>query len=130
MFENENLFPYSNSIFIQTGYKEGVFDGRQRVFQEGFDIGMAEGFRNAFNIGRHQGLALGYNQIENHTQSEVPDLLLAKPTRGQCLICNDKELINKTIPEIIKAQTKHSENVSEALQKKYASITEFLKNSN
>lgn len=118
------------SILIQTGYKEGIFDGRQSVFQNGFDIGMAEGLTNAFTIGRHQGLATAYKQIENQKQSEVPDLLLAKPTHGQCLICSDKQLINETIPDIIKAQTKHAANVSEALQKKYAPITEFLKNSN
>lgn len=115
-------------ILIQTGYKEGVFDGRQSVFQIGFDIGMAEGFRNAFIIGKHQGLSTSYNQIEN--QNKVPDVMLAKPTRGQCLICSDKQLINKTIPEIIEAQTKHSKSVFNALQKKYAPVTEFLKNSN
>lgn len=114
----------------QTGYKEGVYDGRQSVFQSGFDIGMAEGFRNAFTIGKHQGLATAYIQIDNQKQFEVLDLMLAKPTRGQCLICTDKELINKTIPVILKAQTKHSAIVSDALQKKYAQITEFLKNSN
>lgn len=115
---------------IQTGYKEGVFEGRQSVFQSGFDIGMAEGFRNAFTIGKHQGFVTAYNQIKQQNQSEVLDLMLAKPTRGQCLICSDKQLINETIPDIIKAQTNHSTNVSDALQKKYAPIGEFLKNSN
>lgn len=125
-----SLCPFLNSILFQTGYKEGVFDGRQSVFQNGFDIGMAEGFRNAFIIGQQQGLVTGYNQIKNQKQSEITDLMLAKPTRGQCLICSDKQLINEPIPDIVKAQTKHSANVSDALQKKYDSITEFLKNSN
>lgn len=102
-----------NSFAFQNGYKDGIHDGKESMFQSGFDVGYKEGFKNAFNIGKYHGqtIAAGTNIKD--------DLLLRKPTRGQCQICTDPTLLDKSVEEITAVQTKHSQNVNDALNKRY-----------
>lgn len=83
------------------------------MFQSGFDAGYNEGFKNAFNIGKYHGLTTA---AATNTKE---DLLLRKPTRGQCQICTDPTLLEKSISDITAIQSKHSQNVNEALNKRY-----------
>lgn len=122
---------------MQSGYKEGIYDGRQSVFQKGFDIGFEQAFSNAYTIGRYQGQLKAVQQLPQDTIRSEPiekclencdhDLLLNKPTRGHCQVCINNELIKKDIGDILAVQSKHSESVNAALAKKYNPVLEYLK---
>lgn len=121
-----------NLGFPQTGYKEGAFDGRASVFQAGFDRGYANGFANGFHLGRYQGLSTAFGQIDNRRASDDEsssgqlDLLLVKPTRGQCRVCVDQLLINQSIPQIEEIQREHAARVKNALSERYRDVEQFV----
>lgn len=115
----------------------GIFDGRQSMFQAGFDNGYENGFKNAHNIGYHQGLVAAMKQMDSNRvpdscleciEQNRLDLLLAKPTRGQCQICLDKNLVNESIGQVVNVQNMHCLKVNEALDEKYRGLKEFLNN--
>lgn len=99
------------------------------MFQVGFDVGYAQGFRNGFVLGRYQGLKVAHQQIDNQRLSEssaTMDLMLTKPTRGQCQLCVDQQLINKDIPEITDIQAAHAAGVEAALSQRYHHLDTFV----
>lgn len=113
-------------FLFQIGYSDGICEGQESISQAGFDIGYAEGFRNAFTVGRYQGLtsAEKFKKALTATDNETQlDLLLMKPTRGQCQICQDNSLINENIENILAVQKKHAKAVAEALHRKYGHLT-------
>lgn len=118
---------YCFSVF-QSGFKDGAYEGRQSVFQTSFDDGYTIGVRNGLQLGRYQGVLAALAQIQDTaTQTPINDLLLVKPTRGQCQICTDKELINGTVDELHAIQSAHETKCQQALAKKYPDIQNFIK---
>lgn len=64
---------------LQAGYREGVTEGRDSIFQESFDKGYEDGFRIGFLMGL--------------TSKE-------KASRGNCAICLDSSLLEKPEREV------------------------------
>ncbi|XP_076765642.1 uncharacterized protein LOC143432697 [Xylocopa sonorina] len=99
------------------GYREGVIDGANSVFQEGFDIGYKEGFRTAFMLGKFKSLLNTASQDVKHPQNIKE--ILNKTRRGICHICMTESEsgnnIEKPFSEIINEQKTHSINVLETL---------------
>lgn len=59
---------------FQSGYKEGITDGRNSIFQDSFDRGYEDGFKIGFLLGK----------------AETP-----KSSRGNCAICSNPVLMQK-----------------------------------
>lgn len=76
------------SFCFQSGYMEGVTDGRNSVFQDGFDNGYEDGFRMGYLLGI----------------TDKP-----KPSRGNCAICLDPSFMKKPIEDIREAHRKKFE---------------------
>lgn len=122
-----NVLRVLSSCFEQIGYKEGAYAGRQSVFQHSFDDGYAAGFRNGLQLGRYQGLTTAFAQINADSQPSTSstDLLLLKPTRGQCQVCTDQLLINRPVDDLVRLQGAHEAKCRIALETKYAHIERF-----
>ncbi|CAL7949628.1 unnamed protein product [Xylocopa violacea] len=101
----------------KSGYREGVIDGENSVFQEGFDIGYKEGFQTAFLLGKFKSLLNTISQDEKHPQNIKE--ILNKTRKGICHICmTESESVNnkqKSFSEIINEQRTHSINVLDTL---------------
>lgn len=64
---------------FQSGYREGITDGRNSIYQQSFDSGYEDGFRIGFALGK--------------THAE-------KSSMGNCAICSDSSLLQKSEEEV------------------------------
>ncbi|XP_046829548.1 uncharacterized protein LOC124428969 [Vespa crabro] len=127
--EDEDLFiGYKNWDRLITaastiGYKEGIEDGQESVFQEGFDMGYKDAFNTAFMLGKYKGLINSMQQ--NMELSSVVKDILHETKKGICYICNE-ESKNKDVNgqiedvpfiDIIEKQKTYSKNVIKTLHK-------------
>ncbi|XP_047360482.1 uncharacterized protein LOC124953317 [Vespa velutina] len=127
--EDEDLFiGYKNWDRLITaastiGYKEGIEDGQESVFQEGFDMGYKDAFNTAFMLGKYKGLISSMQQ--NMELSSVVKDILHETKKGICYICNE-ESQNKDVNgqiedmpfiDIIEKQKTYSKNVIKTLHK-------------
>lgn len=114
-------------MILQIGYQEGAYDGRQAVFQKGFDVGYESGFRNGYRLGTQIGQLNASNDISNRVNrgiavsSATSDLILKRPTRGQCVVCTDQNLINENIDRVVELQEKHFTKIDDTLASRYSS---------
>jgi len=69
----------------KTGYREGIEEGTQAVFQGDFDKGYEDGFKAAFELGKYKGLAAAFSKDYKHP--EYIEEILDKTRRGACHIC-------------------------------------------
>lgn len=101
------------------GYKDGMHDGQESQFQNCFDTGYEQGFKNGFFLGTFKG-SLTQNQAKKTNDNKPSnDLILSRISRGQCVICTDKSLINSSIKDIVENQTNHSEKIKKTLESRY-----------
>lgn len=103
----------SHFINFQLGFKEGAYDGREAQFQRDFDTGFECGFKNGFELGKYRAI------YENN--SDRLDIILNKPSRGQCVVCTDSSLKEKSTPEITATQEAHIEKCFQTLDSRYKS---------
>ncbi|XP_033328195.2 uncharacterized protein LOC117221384 [Megalopta genalis] len=100
------------------GYKEGVENGSDAVFQEGFDKGYEEGFKSAFNLGKFKSLLNTVTQDIKYPQ-DVKEIL-DKTRRGACHIClmesqNPNYETEKLFSQVIDEQREHSTKIMQRL---------------
>ncbi|KZC06177.1 hypothetical protein WN55_10086 [Dufourea novaeangliae] len=100
------------------GYREGVENGSDSVFQEGFDRGFEEGFKHGFVLGKFKSLLSVMPQNTEHPQ-DIKEIL-DKTRRGICYICSKEPLImnheiQKPYVEIIDEQKRYSTKVMQRL---------------
>ncbi|KAB0798307.1 hypothetical protein PPYR_09300 [Photinus pyralis] len=98
------------------GYREGVSDGKEQVFQKSFDEGYQDGFQIGFNLGKYKGAING--------TSVGGDESLTETRKGLCIICKDSNLLEGSIQEVKHVQAQISNNVLDELQKKCVNITQ------
>lgn len=104
------------------GYKDGVHDGRESQFQRGFDEAYEQGFKHGFLLGEYKAKVL-YAQSSRY-DSNVPvqnDLILQRPSRGQCILCTNPSLKDNSISDIIDKQTDHMKRIESTLASRYGS---------
>lgn len=106
------------------GYKDGVHDGRESLFQNGFDCGYQLGFQNGFLLGKYNGIRSLAQQTTdtNDAQSSTNqsnDLILQRCSRGQCLLCINPTLINNSINDITEKQNEHIKRNESTLKTRY-----------
>jgi hypothetical protein len=87
---------------FQTGFADGLADGQQSIFQKSFDKGYEDGFRNGFLMGKLKSQA---KEIDENF----------KPATGNCQICVDQKLLEKSESEL---QDIHGK-INEDLQSKH-----------
>ncbi|KAL2738393.1 yae1 domain-containing protein 1 [Vespula maculifrons] len=105
------------------GYKEGIEDGEESVFQEGFDMGYKDAFNIAFMLGKYKGLISSTQQ--NVELSSFVKNILHETKKGICYICNEesqsKDINEQTedIPfiDLVEKQKTYSKNVIKTLHK-------------
>ncbi|KAK2588531.1 hypothetical protein KPH14_006310 [Odynerus spinipes] len=58
------------------GYKEGIEDGQEAVFQEGFNLGYKDAFNIAFTLGRYKGVCYICNEESQnkHLDGRIEDM--------------------------------------------------------
>lgn len=111
------------------GYREGVEDGSNSVFQNGFDSGYKEGFQTAFILGKFKSLLNAIPKDVEHPQNikEIFD----KTRRGACHICvaelHNVNNTQKSFDEIINEQRSYSVKV---LQTSYEYFQPYVKQLN
>lgn len=104
------------------GYKDGVHDGRESQFQNGFDAGYEQGFKNGFLLGKYNGsLSIGSNKDANKESKIQNDLILHRPSRGQCILCTNPTLKDNSISDIVDKQTEHIKRIATTLESRYSS---------
>lgn len=98
-----------------------MHDGRVSQFQTGFDIGYQNGIRNGFILGKQKGLLSAEpDACNSNVKFDVQnDLILQRPSRGQCILCTDKALIDNSISDIVELQTKHINQIQTTLKTRY-----------
>lgn len=77
---------------FQSGYTEGITDGRDSIFQQSFDNGYEDGFRIGFLLGKAKK---------------------EKSSRGNCSICADQTLLKKPETE---ARDRHRQSFEQQSQ--------------
>lgn len=101
----------------KTGYREGIEDGTNSVFQEGFDKGYEEGFQTAFLLGKFKSLLNSIPSNIEHPQ-DIKEIL-DKTRRGACRLCatasQDSSTEEKSFSEITNEQRAHSMQVLDTL---------------
>ena len=112
-----------------SGYREGVENGSNDVFQEGFDKGYEEGFKTAFILGKLKSLINAMPRNTEHPQ-HINDVL-DKTRRGACYICvtesqNTDENIQKPLSQIVNEQRAHSTEHIQALRHYFQSYVKEL----
>ncbi|PBC33919.1 uncharacterized protein LOC108003963 [Apis cerana] len=98
------------------GYREGIEDGSNSVFQESFNNGYKEGFQIAFILGKFKSLLNIISRDVEHPQNI--NEILDKIKRGICHICvTEFQNINdqKIFSEIINEQRSYSLKVLQTL---------------
>ncbi|XP_035727971.1 uncharacterized protein LOC118444127 [Vespa mandarinia] len=127
--EDEDLFiGYKNWDRLITaastiGYKEGIEDGQESVFQEGFDMGYKDAFNTAFMLGKYKGLISSMQQ--NMELSSVVNDILHETKKGICYICNEEsqnkddngQIEDMPFINIIEKQKTYSKNIIKTLHK-------------
>lgn len=104
------------NIFLKDGYREGIEDGSNSVFQESFNNGYKEGFQIAFILGKFKSLLNIISRDVEHPQNI--NEILDKIKRGICHICvTEFQNINdqKIFSEIINEQRSYSLKVLQTL---------------
>ncbi|XP_014606203.1 PREDICTED: uncharacterized protein LOC106787934 [Polistes canadensis] len=132
--EDEDLFiGYKNwdrlvAAASTIGYKEGIEDGQESVFQEGFDMGYRDAFNNAFKLGKYKSLT---SSIEENIQlPSVVKTILSETKKGMCYICNeeslsknvDRQIEDDLFVDIVEKQKTHSKDVIEILHQNLESV--------
>lgn len=108
-------------IRFQMGYKDGVHDGRESKFQKGFDDGYEQGFTNGFLLGKYKGILAS---SDTGAQSNIQnDLILQRPSRGQCILCTNPSLKDDSISDIIDKQTEHMKRIESNLSSRYVIVS-------
>lgn len=102
------------------GYSDGVHDGRESQFQKGFDDGFEQGFQNGFLLGKYKG-SLSVSTGQTADSNVQNDLILQRPSRGQCTLCTDPSQKDNSISDIIDKQTEHMKRIESTLQTRYGS---------
>ncbi|XP_031620058.1 protein YAE1 [Contarinia nasturtii] len=105
------------------GYKDGVHDGRESQFQKGFDDGYEQGFKNGFLLGKYNG-QLTIEPTKNDSKSDGKarnDLILQRPSRGQCILCTNPSLKDDSIKDIVNKQNEHMKRIESTLESRYPS---------
>ncbi|XP_076235171.1 uncharacterized protein LOC143179733 [Calliopsis andreniformis] len=113
----------------KTGYREGVENGSNDVFQQGFDKGYEEGFKTAFILGKFKSLLKAMPQNAKHPQDV--NRILDKTRRGECHICmtasqHMDEDAQKPLSQIINEQRAHSTKCIQTLYQYFQSDVEKL----
>jgi hypothetical protein len=87
------FFVNDGTIFcrLQEGYREGINDGRDSVFQQSFDKGYEDGFRIGFLLGKSQK---------------------EKASRGDCGLCGNSDLLAQPETEIRELHRKNYDQAS------------------
>ncbi|XP_017891635.1 putative tRNA 2'-phosphotransferase [Ceratina calcarata] len=98
----------------KTGYRKGIEDGTDSVFQEGFDKGYKEGFQTAFLLGKFKSLL---NVVPpNVERPQNIKEILDKTRRGACYLCmtasHEEE---KSFSQIDNEQQLHSIRILQTL---------------
>lgn len=108
-------------IPFQMGYKDGVHDGRESQFQKGFDDGYEQGFKNGFLLGKYKGRLSTEQSSRNECadSSNRNDLILHRPSRGQCILCTNHSLKDDSISDIIDKQVDHMKRIESTLSSRY-----------
>ncbi|KAI4492078.1 hypothetical protein M0802_010086 [Mischocyttarus mexicanus] len=110
------------------GYKEGIEDGEESVFQEGFDMGYKDAFNNAFKLGKYKGLI---SSIQDDIQlPSIVKTILSETKKGICYICDeetlsknvDRQTEDDTFVNIVEKQKTNSKNVIETLHQNLESV--------
>lgn len=108
------------------GYREGVEDGADSVFQEGFDKGYKEAFETAFLLGKFKSLLNAMPRDIEHPQNIKK--ILDKTRRGACRVCatesQDTSDVEKSFTEIVNEQRLHSVSVLQTLYEYFQSHAE------
>ena len=112
-----------------SGYREGVENGSNDVFQEGFNKGYEEGFKTAFILGKFKSLINAMPQNTEHPQ-HIRDVL-DKTRRGACYICatesrSTDENIQKPLSQCVNEQRAHSTEHIRALRQYFQSYVKEL----
>lgn len=122
--DNEIEVSQTWNKFVNTatnaGYREGMFDGKEQVFQKGFDEGYIEGFKLGIALGKYRGVISG--------DSLPDDENLAHTRRGLCEICKNNNLLESSIEDVKHMQRQISNNILSNLHKKYANISHIKLN--
>lgn len=106
------------------GYKDGMHDGREAQFQDSFDIGYANGFKNGYILGTYRAINATKEQQSLQQQQPQNDLALQRVSRGQCVLCTDKSLIESDIGEIVERQARHVDKIRSVLESRYGRSTD------
>ncbi|KAK1118360.1 hypothetical protein K0M31_015062 [Melipona bicolor] len=98
------------------GYRKGVDDGSNFVFQESFDNGYKKGFQTAFILGKFKSLLNSVPKDVEYPQNIKE--ILNKTRRGACHMCaaeQDINSTNKSFDEILDEQRSYSVQVLQTL---------------
>lgn len=110
------------------GYREGIDEGSESVYQDGFDKGYEEGFPIAFALGKFKGLStLLPNNVQHPSKIKQ---ILEKTRRGECYVCSlesdPKKVMSPGTKEefqsILCKQVEHSEETIETLKKYFQTV--------
>ncbi|CAO1421528.1 unnamed protein product [Diamesa tonsa] len=97
-----------------TGYMEGITDGKDSNFQASFDTGYEDGLRMGFLLGMQQGKSA----LETPPANQTPEKPENNPRRGKCEICKDESLLNKPEEEVRALNLKIYQEASAAAEQK------------
>ncbi|KAJ3650288.1 hypothetical protein Zmor_021985 [Zophobas morio] len=95
------------------GFGDGLSFGRNSTFQEYFDQGFIEGFRAAYAVGEFNGSSfceLTQNKKEHLEKHPV------NAKTAWCQLCENKELFNRSIAEVVAQQTEINDRNLKQLQ--------------
>lgn len=113
-----------SSALTKAGYKDGIAEGRDAVFQSGFDTGYSDGFRTAFEIGKWSAMRGLVKQKEASIRvpSEHPILDAPEKEHHQFL----KQQSNEPVDEISKRQKKYIAQITTTLNADLKEIKHFF----
>lgn len=101
------------------GYKDGKHDGRESQFQASFDVGYESGFKNGFLLGKYRATNVQNTAKDQQLQQPTNDLILQRVSRGQCILCTDKSLLDGDMNGIIENQKTHIDKIRSTLESRY-----------
>lgn len=107
------------------GYKDGIHDGRETQFQNGFDDGYEQGFQNGFMLGKYKGTIFGSSLMDasnSKNQAIQNDLILYRPSRGQCILCTNPSIQENCVKDIVTQQNEHIKIVKATLESRYGPL--------
>ncbi|KAK9869328.1 hypothetical protein WA026_003082 [Henosepilachna vigintioctopunctata] len=86
------------SNLVKEGYREGIEQGKQNVYQQYFDQGYMNGFQNGYRLGRLKGISWAKFTFDNSSQPNID--VLRKTSTAACILCNEENLLSKSISDI------------------------------